>query len=74
MKLKQRCFIGYQPGTRETRASNATPPPPPDTGSNAVKPSPELKIILDMTRGKRQKYFAMGQKRLEDEKRVLRLI
>ena len=52
MKLKQRCFIGYQPGMRETRASNATPPPPPDTGSNAVKPSPELKIILDMMCGK----------------------
>lgn len=52
MKLKQRCFIGYQPGTRETRAGSAAPPPPPDTGSNAVKPSPELKIILDMMRGK----------------------
>ena len=52
MKLKQRCFIGYQPRTRETRASNATPPPPPDTGSNAVKPSPELKIILDDARKK----------------------
>lgn len=74
MKLNQGCFIGYQSRTRETRASNATPPPPPDTGSNAVKPSPELKIILDMMCGKDEKYFAMGQKRLEDEKRVLRLI
>ena len=52
MKLKQRCFIGYQPGMRATHASNATPPPPPDTGSNAVKPLPELKIILDMMCGK----------------------
>ena len=52
MKLKQRCFIGYQPGMRETHASNATPPPPPDTGSNAVKPLPEPKIILDMMCGK----------------------
>lgn len=74
MKLNQRCFIGYQPRTRETRASNAAPPPPPDTGSNAVKPSPELKIILDMTCGKRRKIFCNGQKRLEDERRVLRLI
>lgn len=52
MKLNQGCFIGYQPRTRETHASNAAPPPPPDTGSNAVKPSPELKIILDMMCGK----------------------
>ena len=52
MKLKQRCFIGYQPRTRETRAGNAAQATPPDAGSNAVKPSPELKIILDMTRGK----------------------
>lgn len=50
--FKQEYFACYQPRTRETRASNATPPPPPDTGSNAVKPSPELKIILDVTRGK----------------------
>lgn len=50
--FKQEYFACYQPRTRETRASNATPPPPPNTGSNAVKPSPELKIILDMTRGK----------------------
>ena len=50
--FKQEYFACYQPRTRETRAGNATPPPPPDTGSNAVKPSPELKIILDMTRGK----------------------
>lgn len=50
--FKQEYFACYQPGTRETRASNATPPPPPDTGSNAVKPSPELKIILDMMCGK----------------------
>ena len=50
--FKQEYFACYQPRTRETRASNATPPPPPDTGSNAVKPSPELKIILDMMYGK----------------------
>lgn len=50
--FKQEYFACYQPGTRETRASNATPPPPPDTGSNAAKPSPELKIILDMMCGK----------------------
>jgi hypothetical protein len=50
--FKQEYFACYQPRTRETRASNATPPPPPDTGSNAVKPSPELKIILDMMCGK----------------------
>lgn len=51
--FKQEYFACYQPRTRETRASNATPPPPSDTGSNAVKPSPELKIILDMMCGKR---------------------